>query len=363
MSSTHQTSGSKRAAQLALSFGVGALCLWFAFHGVRAGAEGSNISPDALLSIIRAVPTSAYAGFVGLFALQVVVRVERWRLQTLGLTGRAPPWIDSLTINAFAFAAVFLMPFRLGEFVRPNLCAQRGIMSASAALAGTAVERIIDGLVATAIFGVLLVAAPFEWPPWVRAGGLSALAFFGGGVVVLIIAMRAKELAITVTTRVLGVVSAGLAARVAGMLGAFIDGLRCFRSARDIALYLLLSVVFWTLNGLGVALIVRGLDPTASYAAGFVCLCFLVIGVMLPAPPGNVGSYHAFAKLGLTVSGVATLPATAGAVLLHLMAVVTVVGLAGIFAVIGPIRVADARHALDDVGDDNNSSGTDKAAS
>ena len=41
-------------------------------------------------------------------------------------------------------------------------------------------ERFLQ--TATAMFGVLLVAAPFDWPTWARAGGVSALLFFGGGI-------------------------------------------------------------------------------------------------------------------------------------------------------------------------------------
>lgn len=338
----------RRVRQLVISIVIGVLCLWFAFRGVKDGAEGQHVSLDALADVLRAVPAWAYVGYVALFFGQVLFRVERWRLQVRGLTGKTPSWGDALTINALAFAAVFFMPFRLGEFVRPNLCASRGIMSASAGLAATALERIIDGLVATAMFGALLLLAPFEWPAWVRAGGVSALLFFGSAIVALVIAMKARGFALRMVHRIFGVVSATLAERVAGLVGGFLDGLRCFRGPGDVAAYLALSVAFWGLNGVGTAVVVIGIDPSASWIAGFVCLCFLVIGVMIPAPPGNVGNFHAFAKLGLTVSGMAAVPAVAAAVLLHALASVTVAGLALLFAVFGTVRWQDARHALDD---------------
>ncbi len=350
-----------RVPQLLLTMVIGVACLWFAFRGVVDGASGQDISVDALLATIRAVPADAIAIFIALFIAQVLLRVERWRIQVAGLTGKAPSWRDALTINLLAFAAVFLLPFRLGEFLRPNLCARRNIMSAPAGLAATALERIIDGLVATAMFGILLVAAPFEWPAWVRAGGVSALAFFGGGIIALLIAMKSRELTLRLVDRFVGRFSPAIASRVNGLLSAFLDGLRCFDGPWAIARYVLLSVAFWAVNGVGTAAVIRGVDPNASWAAGFVCLCFLVIGVMLPAPPGNVGNFHAFAKLGLTLSGIAPLPAVAAAVLLHALntAVVVSGGILGL--AFGSVRLSDARHALDDAENSDDAETTDDA--
>jgi hypothetical protein len=335
-----------RIRQLVISVVVGAVCLWFAFRGVKDGAEGEALSLEAIVDATLRVPAWSWGVFFALFIVQCLLRVERWRLQVRGLTTRMPGWRDSLTINGVAFAAVFFLPFRLGEFLRPNLCARRGIMSASSGLAATALERVIDGLVATAMFGVLLLFSPFQWPAWVRAGGVSALVFFAGAVVGLVGAMLARDLTLGLLRRMVGIVSTGLAERLASMVGGFLDGLRCFRGPADIAAYVALSVLYWVLNAFGTAAIVIGVAPEASVLAGFVCLCFLVIGVMLPAPPGNVGNFHAFAKLGLTVSGVATLPAVVSAVLLHAASTlgVAIIGLAAM--AFGSIRWADAQQAL-----------------
>jgi uncharacterized protein (TIRG00374 family) len=338
----------RRAIQLTVSLIIGALCLWFAFRGMRDGAAGQQMSADTILDVIKAIPASAYAWSLVLFAAQTIVRVERWRLQVRGLTGTAPGWRDALTINAFAFAAVFLLPFRLGEFVRPNLCAQRGIMTASAGLASSALERIIDGLVTTAIFGCLLLLAPFDLPPWVRAGGVSALAFFGAAVVFLVVALKARSRVLPLVERMASAVSPALATRIVALINSFLDGLRCFASFKDLAIYVVLSTAFWLLNGASTGVIVSAIDPNASPFAGLFCLCFLVIGVMIPAPPGNVGTFHAFAKLGLTVAGVGAVDAVASAVVLHAFSTLSVIGLAVLFAIVGSVRWREASHALDD---------------
>ena len=341
-------STARRVLQLTLSIVVGGLCLWLAFRGVKDGAEGQNVDVSVIFNIIKAVPASAYVWFTVVFFVHTVVRVQRWRLQVRGLTGRAPGWRDALTINAFAFLAVFILPFRLGEFVRPNLCARRGIMPASAGLASSALERVIDGLVTTALFGLLLLLAPFDLPSWVRAGGVTALLFFSAATALFVLAVKARSRVLPLVERLIALVSPVVATRVMRIIDGFLDGLRCFPGFKEVVVYVLLSVAYWVLNGLGTLVIVRAIDPTASSLAGLFCLCFLVIGVMIPAPPGNVGTFHAFAKLGLTVAGVAAVPAVASAVLLHIVATVSLIGLAGFFAIFGSIRWRDASHSLDD---------------
>ncbi len=331
----------KRALQLLLSLGVGALCLWFAFRGVAGGATTQDVSLDDVKGIIKGVDASTYAAWAALAVVQFVVRTERWRLQVRGLTGTAPGWRDALAINAFAFAAVFLFPFRLGEFVRPNLCAQRNIMSASAGLAASALERIIDGLVTTALFGALLLLAPHDLPPPVRVGGVTALVVFGGAVVFFGVAFRFRKAALQLVRNIAGVVHKGLAEKLAGLVGGFLDGLACFKGASDVVAYVGLSVFYWGVNGASMWMVVRAIDPDAAPDAGFFCLCFLVIGVMIPAPPGNVGNFHYFARAGLTLTGVAFAPAVACAVLLHALTTITVIAWAGLFLVVGGFKFAE----------------------
>jgi uncharacterized protein (TIRG00374 family) len=335
------TSTKRRALQLVVSLVVGALCLWFAFRGVAGGAG----AVDELVTQLRSFSLSAALASGALFVVQAVLRTERWRLQVRGLTGVSPSWRDALSINAVAFAAVFLLPFRLGEFVRPNLCAQRRIMSASAGLAATALERILDGLVTTALFGVLLLWSPDHFPAEVRLGGLTALAVFGGAVVFLVVAFRMRAPALSLVQRVASVVSEGLAEKLTTLLGGFLDGLACFRGAGDVAAYIGLSVLYWVLNGLSVHVVVASLVPGTSPFAGFLCMCFLVIGVMLPAPPGNVGNFHAFARLGLVAAGVPAVSAVAAGVIVHALTTVSIVLWAAVFVLSGALRISDAAHA------------------
>jgi uncharacterized protein (TIRG00374 family) len=329
----------KRVAQLLLTFVIGGVCLWLALRGMASGGT----SPGDVWQAMLSMPWWSHTTFIVLTIVQMVLRTERWRVQARGLVGVAPPMRASLAINAIGFAAVFFLPFRLGEFVRPNLSAQRGYMPASAGLAVSAVERVVDGLVMTVMFGVVLLAlGEASLPAEVRWGGLLSLAVFGGATVFFVIAWRARGVAMMLIEKVVGVVSLSLAKQVGALAATFIDGFACFRSARNLAIYIGLTVTYWVLNAIAMWVLLLPLWPQAPWTFPVLTLCFLVLGMMMPAPPGNVGNFHAFCRMGLTAVGVAAAPAIAYAVVLHALTSLCCAGFAAAMALVGGVELRGA---------------------
>ena len=327
----------KRAIQLTVSLIVGGACLAFAVQGVPL---------DELPAAIAKLPWTFHLAYFALVIFQFVIRSARWRLQAEGTSGRSVTFREALAINAIAFAAVFLLPFRLGELVRPALCAQRSLMSASAGMANTAVERIIDGLVTTAFFGVVLfVLGRQDLPPFVTAGAYGALALFGTGFVVLAAGYRWRAASAQFWHRLIAVVHRGLASKLVTMLEAFLDGLGCFKSRRDMGVYLLYTLLFWGMNGAQMWLILVGMGADAELVVGYFVVSFLVVGVMIPAPPGNVGTMHGFATLSLTLLGYPETLAFAFAVIVHAWQVVALTVWAALFVALGDISLARVRDA------------------
>lgn len=333
----------KRILQLIVSLVIGGVCLWFAFQ---------NVPIDETRAELESVAWWGHAAFVGLIFVMFVVRTERWIVQVEGVAGRRVPMREALAMNAVSFAAVFLLPFRLGEFVRPVLSLRRGLMSRSAGLALSAVERVTDGLITTAFFGLVLVfLESVTLPESVTIGGLMALMLFGSASVVLVAAVRWHDASVRFWTAVLTPIHQKLATALVGVLERFLEGLRCFKSGRALLWYVTLSLGFWALNGLSLYLLLRGMDVDVTLGGAFFSLCFLVIGVMIPAPPGNLGNYHYFAKLSLVLLGVAPAKALAFAVLTHGWQVVTLVVWGGLFLLLGDVSLERlARAALDEAG-------------
>jgi glycosyltransferase 2 family protein len=334
--------------KLLFGIGVGALLLVLAFRGVADADKETGIAWGDLASAIRATTAWGVAGFLALFFACLVLRTERWRIQVRGLTGHKPARRESLAINAVGSAGVFLLPFRLGELVRPNLSAQRGIMRASAGFAATALERVLDGIVTTGFFGVVILLMhqrDMQLPDEVAVGGWVALTVFGSALLFFVVAFRWREGTARVVERLLGLVHGAFARRAGAMLRGFLDGLACFRQPRDLLAYLALTVVFWLVNGFSMWVLLRGMGIEVDPLAAFFCVCFLVIGMMIPAPPGNVGNFHAFARAALTVFGVAAVPAVAYAIVLHAASVFGLVAWTAVFFLSGDVSFAKVRAA------------------
>ena len=91
---------------------------------------------------------------VNLFAY--LIRAWRWRVLLTPV--RPGIGLYGLTSATFiGFMVSFLVPFRVGEVVRPVLLARREKLNAGAAFATIAVERLLDGLAVLTLFLVFLV--------------------------------------------------------------------------------------------------------------------------------------------------------------------------------------------------------------
>ncbi len=238
------------------------------------------------------------------FAILLVihlVRTVRWGLLIAPLY--KPPFRRLNAVSAVGFMLLIILPFRIGEVARPYLIRQPGKLSGTAAFASIVVERVLDGLIVAAMLVLLLLRVPGDTKDlaWVRAGGWSMFAFFGALLVFLLVAYWAKPFALRLTHATFGRVSARLGDRLAGMLEAFIGGLRALPSWRSIATIVAMTIVYWGLNGWGMQILARAFDIHLDIVQAYTVLGVLVIGVMIPAGPGMAGTFQYFCQMGLAL--------------------------------------------------------------
>ncbi|MHB8416577.1 MAG: lysylphosphatidylglycerol synthase transmembrane domain-containing protein [Myxococcales bacterium] len=206
-------------------------------------------------------------------------------------------------VSAVGFMALIVLPFRLGELARPYLIREKGKIRGTAAFASIVVERVLDGLMVAAMLVLLLLRIPGggRQIAWVRAGGWGMFGFFGALLLFLLVAYWQKPFALRVTHATFGRLSPKLGHRLAGMLEAFIEGLRALPSWRSFATIVLMTAVYWALNGWGMKILAKGFGIQLDFLQVYTVLGVLVIGVMIPAGPGMAGTFQYFAQLGLAL--------------------------------------------------------------
>jgi glycosyltransferase 2 family protein len=344
----------KLAINIALSLIMLVVCVW-------------AIWPEDTGELMASFERIELAGFwpylVGYLALLGVThfcRAWRWNnlLEPIGV--KLPP-ARLLAISTVGFMAILALPARLGEFVRPALIRQKGVVSASAALGTVAVERIVDGLlVSVFVFVALFSLRGPDAPDWMMPTAWAALGVFTAAMVFLLFAL--KWPGPTVRTAVARTLIRRLAPRLADKLEeklhSMISGFTVLKDARNFLLFLVWSLLYWTANGLSLWLLARGFGLDLSVMAAFATMGLVAVGITLPNSPGLTGQYQYFTALGLGLFLAEPVVKTTGMAFAHVLWGVQVIWYLGMGALalasrhVSFAEVVESRHVLDDPADD-----------
>ncbi len=229
-------------------------------------------------------------------------RTLRWGCLLSGLA-RVPfrPLNDA---SAIGFMMLLVLPFRLGEFARPFLIAQRTAVRRSAAMTTVVLERITDGVFVALLLRALLFFVPDDAPGvrLVSYWGNAMFAVFFGGLLFLLFAAWHRDRAVGLVRVLVGWASPGLAEKVAGIVDSFVGALKQLPGPLQLLAFFGWTVAYWGINGLGMWLLAtRGFDLPLTVFQSYVVLCALVLGVMIPAAPGMMGTFQWAIRVGLTL--------------------------------------------------------------
>jgi len=301
-----------------VSIGIGAFFIWLAFREwpVDRLLEGGLTLRQGVIA------TSSWRvslGSLGLyFASLVVMHVFRvWRWQPLLAPMQRVGFFALNRVCSVGFMAVFLLPMRLGELVRPALLSTEAEVRRSAALATIVVERLVDGVMVAGFLATALVFLPrhnAQSFSEIRWGTYLALAVFLGSALVLGILILFRRRVAEAVRWMVHHLSPRWGARLQGTTERFLEGLGLLPSARDIAAFFLLSFLYWFSNGVGLFLLGQAFEVRTDLGGwtglgvpllgAFAMMSTIVIGMMIPNAPANVGSFWYFLLKPMELYGV-----------------------------------------------------------
>jgi uncharacterized protein (TIRG00374 family) len=254
-------------------------------------------------------------------------RATRWRYLLRSFAD--VPTRRLVEVSWIGFAAILLLPFRIGEFVRPFMLRTPGkrdehgnVVGAitMAAATGTVVaERIVDAVYLSAVLVVALVAVPHLEPlpdkvvglpvsvQAVRDAGFMMFGIFLVAFAVIAVYYAARDFARRATFAVFGLVSTKLAEKLSGMAEGFADGLRFLGRGRDAVPFLIETSLYWLCNVLGMWLLAWGCgvvhaDGTAiTFGESCALMGMLGITILIPGPPGLLGVFQLGIYAGMTM--------------------------------------------------------------
>jgi glycosyltransferase 2 family protein len=261
---------------------------------------------------LRSANYAWVAAYVLVLAVIHVARTMRWGNLLSGLERVSFKPLNEA--SGIGFMMLILLPFRLGEFARPYLIAERSTIRRSAAMTTVVLERIVDGIIIASMLRVLLFFVPTESPNIERIALGSNLMFlvFGGGLVFLIFAGWQHDRVVGVMRASIGKLSPQMADRAVYVVDGFVSALKQLPDAWNMAAFTFWTAIYWAANGYGMSLLTRAFDCSSAAGGvcvpltltifqGFVVLSVLIVGLMIPAAPGSAGTFQAFVMLGLSV--------------------------------------------------------------
>jgi uncharacterized protein (TIRG00374 family) len=255
------------------------------------------------------------------------LRTIRWQclLAPLGPTS----FRNVFRATILGFAALALLPGRVGDVLRPYLIARQERLSLPATIATVVMERVLD------LVAVLTLLAVFVWtvddaavaPSLMRPIEVSAL--IAAGVAVLLVALM--WLLATHPERIGGIVRTAdrvlphtVVHRLAAWASTFSTGFAAARRPREFALAVAWSFPVWLAFSAETWAVSKAFGIEMPMPGAFLLQAMLVLGVAVPTP-GGVGSFHAFYKFGATrFFGASEDAAVAAAIVLHAMSFVPV---------------------------------------
>jgi glycosyltransferase 2 family protein len=267
------------------------------------------VPPASAFASLRPWTVAAY---VATLVLVHFLRAIRWRhlLRPLGhASARAV-----IAVSWIAFGAILLSPFRSGEIVRPYLISKRSDIRIWEATGTVGAERVIDGLILSLmLFTGLQLATPLSPLPDhvgnlkfaaadVPKAAYGALAVFMVAFALMGTFFFARSFARRATFAVVGLVSKGLAERLAGIVERVADGLRFLPSARNLVPFLAETLAYWAVNALGVQLLAWGTGLAGiTLAQAAVTVGCLGVGILVPAGPGYFGAFQLSTYMALAM--------------------------------------------------------------
>lgn len=252
------------------------------------------------------------------------LRAVRWKLIMDPVKRvKIHPLFSALMIG---YAANNVFPLRMGEFLRAFAISKSQRISKSSSFATVFVERfILDFIPLLVILAIAFLLFASVLNEQIKLGGYLITAMTLVVIVVLILLVQKTDATINKLNSFL---PARLFKMVDSFLPSFVQGCSVFKKSEHYLGIIVLTVIVWFLYIISIYFSFYVFDFPAKYGldvgAGLVVLVFASFGILIPASPGYVGTFHYFCALSLMALNVPSEEAKGFALISHIINVLPV---------------------------------------
>ncbi len=302
--------------KVAASILLGGFCLWLAMRKVEMAEVSRALHDFDPFYLVIAVAISL---------LIQVFRAWRWKIELSPL--KRLDFSLCWQVVAVAYMMINVMPFRLGEPVRPVLMSWKSGLTISSIVGNWVFEKMMDSAALVLFIHITLVVA--DLPPWAhKASTFSLVTFLGLLALVTGFWLKGEAFFDRTLARVL---PEHACEKTRSVLLSVRDGLQILPDRALVAFVFVVTLLLWFLPILSSYVLILGFGFDVPFAAAFVVFVCIGLGTALPNPPGMFGVFQIASVVALGLFGVPKAEALAYGIVLNAVQFFTLVA-QGLFA-------------------------------
>ena len=253
--------------------------------------------------------------------LSNIIRAWRWQILVKPIKYVSfEPAFSSIMIGYFGNS---VLPFRMGEFLRAFVVADKTSLTASTAFGTIVIERILDFIGLSTVILLIMTVYP--------------LTSVGGSIIIGVIVLSLTAFiffflfggfksSLLVKIEKLSLLRIGLLHKILLFIKNFLDGATTIRATNKLGIILLYTLIIWIMYYCSTYLATIAIGIELEWFGFGVLLISTTLAISIPAAPGYIGTYHAAAVYILTnLFDVGRSNAQAAAIILHAVGTIPIV--------------------------------------
>jgi len=309
---------------------ISVIGLYYAFRQVNFWELWINIKNVNIILIILAV-------FI--LVLSNVIRAWRWQILVKPIKDVSfDPAFSSIMIGYFGNS---VLPFRMGEFLRAYVVADKTSLTASTAFGTIVFERILDFVGLSAVILLIMTVYPLK-----SIGGsiIIGVIVFSLTAFIFIFLFDGVKSTLLVKIEKSSLLRIGLLRKILLFIKNFLDGATTIRATNKLGIILLYTLIIWIMYYCSTYLATIATGIELEWFGFGVLLISTTMAISVPAAPGYVGTYHAAAVYILTnLFDVGRIDAQAAAIILHAVGTIPIVIIGAWYFLNSSVNIKDIK--------------------
>jgi hypothetical protein len=308
----------KKLVQLLVGCSISAIMMYMAFKDLDTAQLKDNLSKISWWPVLP---------YTGVMFLHFYLRSLRWRYLLPPPQGELPALrklFDSLMLGNLSS---YLLPFRLGEFVRPLVLSRWSEYSFASSFISVVIERFFDLSAVLISFAIVVPLLP-ELPSWATFGAYSLGTIALALLAFLVLGCLFPALIRAVVTFVVKPLPDGLGRFATRLSGDLLDGAAVIKTPARLGAIVALTGLVWVTSFLQFYAILFMFPHEQHSLLMSVTLCvFVSLAVALPSAPGFVGVFQLGCVAAASLFAYPLAAAQLYSIIIHLLSFLFVIGI------------------------------------